>query len=141
MGAVRDIRSQLQPAIALEPQTINTDTTTTGEIIDTKDLDGGVMFTQCVTWTTGTFTPFIEESASDSFATSNAVADVNLIGDTASGQEADAALTTGQLVTSLGVVNNLKRYLRLSIVSSGSADGVVAAVFHGKNEIAKISNP
>ncbi|UCF50260.1 MAG: hypothetical protein JSU91_01910 [Thermoplasmatales archaeon] len=141
MGAIRDIRSQLSPIIALEPQTINTDTTTVGEIIDTKNYDGGIVFTQCVNYTTGTFTPLLEESDSDSFATSNVVADTNLIGDVKTGQEADAALSASQLISSLGVVNNLKRYLRLSIVSTDSADGIVSAVAHGKNEIAAISNP
>jgi hypothetical protein len=141
MGAIRDIRSQLKPEIALEPQTINTDTTTTGAIIDTADYDGGIVFTQSVTHTSGTFTPSIEESDSATFASGvTAVADANLIGDTKTGQEADAALTAAQLISSLGVVNNLKRYLRYKMVSSLGANGVVSAVVHKRAEITEISN-
>ena len=141
MGAKRDIRNQLKPNIALEPQVINTDTTTVGEIIDTANFDGGIVFSQLITWTSGTFTPLYEESDSDSFATSNVVSDDNLIGDVKTGQEADAALTSAQLISNVGVVNNLKRYLRESIVSSLGANAVIAATCHKHEEILPITNP
>ena len=57
MGALKDIRNQLKPLIALKPQQINTDTTTNGEIIDTAEYDGGIVFTMSMAYTTGTFTP------------------------------------------------------------------------------------
>jgi len=136
----RDIRSNLKPAIAFEPQTISSDTTTTGEIIDTKDFDGGIVFTQMVNYTSGTFTPKLEDGDDSGLSDAAVVADANLIGDVKTGQEADAALTASQLVSSLGVVNNLKRYLRLSIVSSLGANGIVAASVHGKSEVAPITN-
>ena len=141
MGAVRDIRNQLKPGIALEPQTINSDTTTVGEIIDTADFDGGIVFTQFITHTSGTFTPSIEESESATFASGNtAVIDANLIGDVDTGQEADSALTAAQLISSIGVVNNIKRYLRYSIVSSLGANGVIGACVHKHAEVKPISN-
>lgn len=140
MGAIRDVRSNLKPLIALEPQTISSDTTTTGEIIDTKDYDGGIVFTQIVNHTTGTFTPLIEEGDASNMSDASAVADANLIGDVKTGQEADAALASGQLVSSLGVVNNTKRYLRYKIVSTNSANGIVAATCHGKQENKPITN-
>lgn len=142
MGTKMDIRSQLAPKIALEPQTINTDTTTVGEIVDTANEDLGIVFTQMVNWTSGTFTPLLEESDSLTFASGvTEVADANLIGDVKTGQEADAALTSAQLVSSLGVVNNVKRYLRLSIVSTGGANGIVGATAHSHSELVPISNP
>ena len=125
----------------MEPQTINTDTTTVGEIIDTADYDGGIVFTQFITHTSGTFTPLIEESDSATFASGNTnVADTSFIGDVSTGQEVDSALTAAQLISSIGVVNNLKRYLRYSIVSTLGADGVIGSCVHKKAEIVKISN-
>ena len=138
----RDIRNQLKPNVGFEPQVVNTDTTTVGEIIDTADFDGGVMLTHQVTWTSGTFTPLIEESDSPTFASGvTEVADTNLIGDVTTAQEANAALTSAQLIASLGVVNNLKRYLRYSCVSSLGANGVVGGMWHKDEEIAPITNP
>jgi len=142
MGAKRDIRSDLLPNIAIEPQVINTDVTTVGEIIDTADYDGGILFTHQVAWTSGLFTPLIEESDSQTFAAgTTVVSDINLIGDVKTGQEADAALSAAQLIASLGVVNNLKRYLRASVVTSLGADGVYSASWHKKAEVQPISNP
>ena len=136
-----DIRNQLKPLIALEPQDITTNTTTVGEIIDTKDYDGGIVFTQFINHTSGTFTPLIEEGDESNLSDSSVVADTNLIGDTKTGQEADAALTSAQLISSIGVVNNLKRYLRLSIVSTGiSGSNYVAATAHGRQEVSPIEN-
>lgn len=146
MGAIRDIRNQLEPNIALEPQVINSDTTTVGEIIDTADYDGGIVFTQLINWVSGTFTPKIEESDSETFAAGvTEVADESLIGDVKTGQEADSALTSAQLISSIGVVNNIRRYLRYNIVSTGagqeSPNNIIASVCHKHAEVAKISNP
>jgi len=141
MGALRDIRNQLKPEIALEPQDITTNTTTVGEIIDTKDYDGGIMFTMLINHTSGTFTPLLQEGDESDLSDAAAVDDANLIGDTKTGQEADAALTSAQLISSLGVVNNTKRYLRLSIVSTGiSGSNYVAATVHKYAEIMPITN-
>jgi hypothetical protein len=141
MGTTREIRNELKPFIALEPQVINSDTTTVGEIIDTADFDGGIVFVQSIAWTAGTVTPLIEESSADDFGSDvSDVADANLVGDVETGQEADSALTTGALISSLGVVGNVKRYLRYSMVSTGSANVVASAVALAKSEVSPISN-
>lgn len=137
---LRDIRNQLKPIIALEPQTINSDTTTAGEIIDTKDIDGGLVFLLSCTHTSGTFTPLIHDGDESNLSDAAVVADTYLIGDTKTAQEAGAALTADQLTSSIGVVNNMKRYVRISIVSTGTADAIVSVEAAGKSEQAPITN-
>ena len=127
---MKDIRSDLAYAVALDPQTIASDTTTTGEIIDTADYDGGVMVTQLATVTDGTFLPVLEESADSTFATYSAIADANLIG-----TEADATLSTTQAVSTIGI-NNTLRYIRYKVTSASTTTGaVIAAVYHKKAEV------
>lgn len=142
MSALRDIRNELKPLIALEPSVIASDTTNVGPIIDSADFDGGVMLTLALNGANpGTFTPLIEQSSQANFGGDvSDVADENLIGDVETGQEADAALSADG-ISNLGVVNQPKRYLRMSVVSSstsGASD--FAAFWHGKAEVSKISN-
>lgn len=139
--SVRDIRNQLKPLVALAPQTIGSNTTTVGPIIDSADYDGGLMFTLNADWTDGLFVPLVEQSSDSAFGSDvSDVADENLISDVDAGQEADAAISADG-VKNLGIVNQPKRYLRLSIVSTGVSTGaIVSSVYHGKSEVAKISN-
>lgn len=141
MSALRDIRNQLKPLIALEPQSIATDTTTVGAIIDSAHYDGGVMLTLLANWTDGLFVPLIEQSSQANFGGDvSDVDDANLIGDVETGQEADSSFAADG-IKSLGVVNQPKRYLRLSIVSTGTTLGaLMASTWHGKAEVSKISN-
>ena len=141
MSALRDIRNQLKPLVAIAPQTISSNTTTVGPIVDSADFDGGLMFSMNAEWTDGLFTPLIEQSADSAFGSGvTAVADDNLIGDVDSGQEADAAIGADG-VKNLGVVNQPDRFLRLSIVSTGVTSGAIfSAIWHGKAEVSKISN-
>jgi len=141
MSAVRDIRNQLKPLVGLAPQAIASDTTTVGPIIDSAGYDSGLMISLIAEITDGSYTMLLEQSADSAFGSGvTAIADENLNGDVDSGQEADAALSASG-VSSLGIVNQPERYVRLSIVSAGTTSGaVVAAIYHGKAEVAKISN-
>ena len=142
MSAVRDIRNQLKPEVALDPQVIASNTTTVGEIIDTADLDGGLMVSISATVTDGDYTMLLEQSAQANFGGGiTVIADENLIGDVDSGQEADAILSASG-IKNLGIVNQPERFVRLSVVSANfsSVGAVVAAMYHGKKEVSKISN-
>lgn len=141
MGATRDIRNQLKPILSLEPQVINTNTTTVGEIIDMADYNKGITFalSQAVT-AAGTLTPLLEESVDPAFATSNEIDDIYLVGDVETGQEADSALTATQDISSIGAVGNPKRYIRLSIVSTDSPNVIASVVALATPDVVPISN-
>ena len=130
----RDLRNQLKPLIAIEPQVINTQATVTGEIIDCADFNDGIVFTMFCDHSTGTFTPLVEHGDESNLSDNAAVPDTMLIGDTTTAQEAGAALSASRLVSSIGVVNNLKRYVRLSVISSdtsGTILGTYGAIVQG----------
>ena len=118
----KDIKSLLQPVVALTQQTINTDATTDGEKLDLQGFNGitFVLFTGTVTL--GDVTPLIQDSDDNSIFAD--VADVFLVG-----TEAGAILEAGDddAVSSIGYVGK-KRYVRLSAVSDNSANMVVGAV-------------
>ena len=126
----REIYSNLLPENAFRAAVINTDTTTNGEIIDTQDSDGGVLFIMSVgVVTLGDITPLIMESDSSTFASGNTnVADANLVGSAATGQEAAANMDTTGQVFAIGVAGQTKRYLRLSYVSANSCNLLASAV-------------
>lgn len=135
MSAVRDIKSNLVPLEAIAPGAIATDTTTVGLVIDTADHDGGSMFSFVGDVTDGTYTPLIQMADDAGFSVNvAAVPDENLIG-----TEAAAALSTALEISSLGVVNQSGRYLRLSIVSASTSTGAeIASIYHGKVEVAPV---
>ena len=64
----RDIRNGLLPRRAFLA-IINSDTTTNGDIIDTANFDGGIVFTLIATvFGAGTYTPILEESEDSGMA-------------------------------------------------------------------------
>lgn len=133
--AIRDIRSQLLPRLAFAAA-ISSDTTTNGAIIDTKDDDGGIVFTLLESdYTDGTYTPLIEEDDVVGFGSATAVPDDKLIG-TEAGAAISAGQADGDILTSIGVFSN-KRFVRLSIVSTGTSTGAtIAATYQGGSEVA-----
>jgi len=132
--ATNDIRSDLLPRLAFNAN-ISTDTTTAGAIIDTADVDGGVSYELLAqAWTDGTYTPLLEESDDSGMSGATAVPDENLIG-TEAGAAVSALTAAGAVLTSFGAFGT-KRYLRLSIVSTGTSTGAdIVAVFNGVPEI------
>lgn len=140
---IKEIYNNLYPAVAFNVQAITTDTTTNGNIIDTADYEDGVLFAMVSgTLTDGTYTPLLEESASSTFATSNVIADANIVPVAVSGtlyetgQEAALAFaaTEDDTVKTVGVIGT-KRYVRLSFVSaSTSSGGTIGAVVLKKGE-------
>lgn len=113
-----DSKAEVKEYVALNSQTINTDTTTDGVKIDTQGYDGCIFLTQMAGYTLGTATPLIQDSDDNSVFAD--VTDTFL-----SGTEAGAALTVTNTISRIGYVGK-KRYVRLSIVSSDSANYVIA---------------
>ncbi len=123
---IKEITTDLRQELAFTVQNITSNTTTVGEIIDVADADMGVNFTLFSgTWTDGTYTPILFESDDSGMSGPTAVDDLDLKGqDPASSvaPETQAVIVADDEIRKLGYVGS-KRYLRLSIVSSGTSTG------------------
>lgn len=115
--ATFDMHSDVFAKVAKNTAAIASSTTTAGNIIDTNGYEGLEFILQSGAWTDGTYTPLIEESDDAGMSGSNAVDDDDLIG-----LEADAAIGAANTVKRIGYVGD-KRYVRLSIVSTGVTSG------------------
>lgn len=128
-----DIRSGLLPKLAFNA-IINSDTTTNGAIIDTKDFDLGVKFDiLCTVYGAGTYTPVLEESNDSGMSGATDVPDANLIG-TEAGAAISAVTASGATMASIGAFGT-KRYLRLKIASVSSSTTTIVAVCNGATEV------
>lgn len=126
---IKDIRSDLLPKLAFNA-IINSDTTTTGAIIDTAGFDGGIVFDILSTvYNAGTYTPLLEESDDSGMSGATAIADANLIG-TEAGAVISAVSASGANLASIGIFGTL-RYVRLSIVSDTSTTTTIVATATG----------
>lgn len=130
-----DINFDSEVSAGLNVQIITTDTTTQGVIIDTKGAEALEFLIYSGTITDGTYTPKLEDG--DDAALSDAAdIDSSLLTNTI----ANATFTDSDdnAVKKIGVVNH-KRYVRLSLVSTGtSSGGTLGAVarkadLHNKN--------
>jgi hydrogenase maturation factor len=127
-----EIASKLETRIALSPRVINTDTTTVGAIIDLQENNRGAMLAiMSGTVTDGSYVPLIEEGDASNLSDASAVADADLYRKgVAAGQEADATFVAAddnkiKKISYLGK----KRYIRLSIVSTGTTTGALISAF------------
>jgi len=128
-----DILNDTGAVKAFNEQTISSDTTTNGNIIDTEVFRGDIMVLFSGQFTAGDLTPLIEESSSSSFTTSNQVADAAIkpfiLSGTKyeTGQEAAAIIDGTPAFNRLGLKKDqLKRYIRLSLVSANSANVIAS---------------
>lgn len=116
--ATRDGFSDKVVEVAFASAAISTDTTTAGEIIDTADFDMGVaFFVDLTAYTDGTYTLLFEEGEDSGLSDATTVPASKIIGTTVS----LTALTSGVLVGN--GLHSTKRYVRLSIVSTGTTTG------------------
>lgn len=108
---------------ALDIQVINSDTTTDGNIIDTLGFESILFVIQSGTVTLGTFTPLLRDGDDSALAD---VADVET--DFLLGTYADATFVAADddKTKIIGCVCK-KRYIRLSEVTTDSADGTICA--------------
>jgi len=116
---MRDLHNNIKAEVALDTAAISSDTTTAGNIIDMQGFGSVEFVMQSGTLTDGTYTPLIEEGDASNLSDAAAVADSDLLG-----TEANAAFasTDDNAVNKIGYIGN-KRYVRLSIVSSGTSTG------------------
>jgi hypothetical protein len=125
---LRDLHNNITVSNALDTQVISTNTTTVGDIIDTKGNSAVEFVIQSGTLTNGAFAVLIEEGDAANLSDAAAVADADLLG-----TESDAgfAATDDNTVTKIGYIGD-QRYVRLSIVStsvtSGGTLGAVAVL-------------
>lgn len=117
----KDMHNVITPAVALNAAAITSSTTTAGNIIDTQGFESLEFLLTIGTRTDGTYTPLIEDGADSGLSDAAAVADGYLLG-----TEAGAALTASNTMSRIGYIGG-KRYVRLSVVSSGVTSGVAAA--------------
>jgi len=119
---IRDLYNNVKELNALDIQTIATDTTTNGDIIDLQGY-GSLMFVfQTGTVTDGDYTVLIQEGDESDLSDAAAVADADLLG-----TEADASFdadTDDNLVSKIGYIGH-KRYVRFNVVSTNTSSGAV----------------
>lgn len=122
--AQKDLKNNLKVVIAIAPQTIATNTTTTGSIVDTLGYESVTVIPFSATITDGTFTPVINDGDNSALSDEAVVVDDFLIG-----TEALAALVAADdnATKKLGYVGK-KRYIRPDLVSTGTSSGGLVGV-------------
>ena len=99
---------------------IVSDTTTAGATFDTADFELGFsVLLSAPAWTDGTYTLLLEESDDSGMAGAVTIPDAKLIG---AFPAVSAATVDGAALGKVGVFSNL-RYIRVSIVSTGTTNG------------------
>ncbi len=118
---MEDIRSRSEICRCLEQQTINTDTTTTGETID---LVGREAVDLCfdLEVTAGTAELRVYEGDESDMSDEALASDDFIIG-----EDTDNTSATGEQVIHVGYVGN-KRYIRPKIVSASSANFKICGI-------------
>ena len=112
-----DLHNNVNAAMALKEAAITTDTTTVGEIIDTKDFGSLEFIVSSGTITDGAYALKLEEGDDSGLSDAADVSADNILGDLVGFVAADD--DTVKRVGSIGK----KRYQRLSIVSTGTTTG------------------
>jgi hypothetical protein len=118
----REMESNIKAQVALAPQAITSDATTNGEWIDTAGYDSLTFLLATGALTDGDYTPVIEEADAADYSDAAAVADAGL-----TKTEASAAFTADgddKATSKIGYIGS-KRYVRLSVVSTGTTSGAL----------------
>jgi len=118
----QDLYNEIKQINALDIQTIASNTTTAGDIIDTAGYSSLTFVFQTGTLTDGDYTVLIQDGDDSGLSDAAAVADTELLG-----TEAGASFTADgddNKTSKIGYVG-VKRYVRLSIVSTSTSSGAV----------------
>ena len=118
--ASKDLKNDINEAVAFNTQLVNSDTTTVGTELDMQGYEGLTIVFQAGIITLGDFTLLVRD-CDTSGGTYADVADAFLIG-----TEALTILDTSNTVSRIGYVGK-KRYVKVSVVSANSADGTIGA--------------
>lgn len=116
MGKLFDLHDNCEVANALDSSTISSDTTTNGEIIDTAAFHGLEFILKSGAITDGAYTVALTEGDDSGLSDGTAVSADDLLGSIA------FADTEDNVAKRIGYIGK-KRYVRLSIVSTGTASG------------------
>lgn len=120
----KDISKNLNVAFLIAAA-ISTNTTTAGAIIDTADLDTGLFVAMALTaFTDGTYTMLIQESDASDMSGATTIDSSQLVGSLPALSAVD---TAGVNMDKVGILYT-KRYVRVSIVSTGVTTGATALV-------------
>lgn len=117
-----DMKNNIKVLNAFDIQTVSSDTTTNGDIIDLKGFEACTFVFQTGTVTDGDYTVLIQEGDDSGLSDAAAVADSDLIG-----TEADASFaadTDDNAVSKIGYIGD-KRYVRFNVVSTNTSSGAV----------------
>lgn len=117
----REQYSNLYVINAFNIQTISSDTTTSGVIIDTQGFDSLLFAIQSGTITTGTITPVLEDGDAANLSDAADVADAYL---KPLESAAAFAVTDDNIVKRIAYLGT-KRYVRLKLVTAGSTANLV----------------
>jgi len=124
--AIKEEATNQKVIDALTSQAISTDTTTTGAIIDTADYDNGVYFAiGCSAWTDGAYALKIEDGDNAALSDAAVIPDAQLVYPAM--PSLGAAIAEGSPFEKQGIFGN-KRYVRASIVSTGTSSGATLQV-------------
>lgn len=115
----RDLHSNIKATPALNAQSIATNTTVNGAIIDTLGFESLEFLIQSATITDGTFAPSLTEGSQANLSDGAAVAAADMIGTVA----AATFIATDDNVTKKLGYKGSKRYVRLSLTSTGVTTG------------------
>ena len=118
----RDLHNHLNQKVALDTAAISSDTTTVGNIIDMQGFESLEFLLQLGAITDGAYAVLIEDGDDSGLSDAAAVSDAFLLG-----LEATAAFTAtdDDKVSKIGYIGP-KRFVRLSIVSTGTTTGAAA---------------
>lgn len=123
----RDNHHNVKASSALDTQAITSDTTTAGNIIDTKGFESLEFVIQAGTLTDGAYAVLIEEGDDSGLSDAAPVADADLLG---TELLAGFAATDDDKVSRIGYLGS-KRFARLSLVSTGTTTGgTLGAIAH-----------
>lgn len=120
MNNVFDLHHKVSQSAGLTSQTIATDTTTVGEIIDTAGFTVLEFLLLSGTITDGAYAVSMTESDDSGMSGETAVSAAETLGD------ADYALADDDTAKRIGYIGK-KRYVRLAIVSTATTSGGVFA--------------
>lgn len=119
-----DMHTKINPSSGLNIQTIGSNTTTNGVIIDTQNFESVEWLIFSGTITDGTYVPVIEESADSGLSGATTVGTDFLLGTAAN---ATFTATDDNVVKRIGSVGK-ERYQRLSLTSTGVTTGATIGV-------------
>lgn len=124
--ASKDLFNNVKVVPAFDIRIISSDTTTTGDVIDTAGFESVTFVFQTGTVLDGDYTVLIEDADESAFNVTNAaVADAYLLG-----TEAGASFSADTDDNDIGKVGYIggKRYVRMSIVSTNTGADASATI-------------